>query len=88
MSDEQGPDYWADQQYVANEAASILEGLKEYLMISEQEGGLSLHGMATIQASLSLLREILLDRYGLTKKPLLDMDVEDFMEFVINEANQ
>lgn len=84
----QGPDDWADQQYVVNEAASVLEELREYLIIAEGEGGLSLHGMATIQASLMILREILLERYGLMKKPLLDMDVEDFMEFVVNEANQ
>ena len=71
-------DYWADQQYVANEAASILEKLAE-------DPGLEEHQI--IQASLTMLREMILNHYGLLKETLVATDVDDFVEFVVNEAN-
>ena len=71
-------DYWADQQYVANEAANILEKLAE-------DSGLEEHQI--IQASLTMLREMVLNHYGLLKDTLVATDVDDFVEFVVNEAN-
>jgi hypothetical protein len=70
---------WIDQQYVANEAASILEKL-----IDDP----SLENMATVQASLTMLREVILNAYGLSKEDLLITDYDDFVEFVVNEANE
>ncbi len=70
---------WIDQQYVANEAASILEKLLE-----EPE----LENKQIIQASLTMLREVILNQYGLSKEDLLITDYDDFVEFVVNEANQ
>lgn len=70
---------WVDQQYVANEAASILEKL-----IDDP----SLENMATVQASLTMLREVILNQYGLSKEDLLTTDYDDFVEFVVNEANE
>jgi hypothetical protein len=70
---------WVDQQYVANEAASILEKL-----IDDP----SLENMATVQASLTMLREVILNAYGLSKEDLLITDYDDFVEFVVNEANE
>ena len=66
MNEEQNPDSWADQQYVANEAANILERL------AEENEFTRLQNKPTIEASLTLLREMLLDHYGLTKSPLLE----------------
>lgn len=71
------PDYWADQQYVANEAANILEKLAEE--VGEHP---------ILQASLTMLREMILNHYGLLKDTLVTTDVDDFVEFVVNEANQ
>jgi hypothetical protein len=79
---------WVDQQYMANEAVKVLEGLNEYLTVAQYEGGLSLHGMATIQASLTMLREVILNAYGLSKEDLLITDYDDFVEFVVSEANE
>ena len=73
---------WADQQYVANEAANILGRL------AEDNEFTRLQNKPTIEASLTLLREMLLDHYGLTKSPLLESDIDDFVEFVVNEANE
>lgn len=70
---------WIDQQYVANEAASILEKLLE-----EPE----LENKQIIQASLTMLREVILNQYGLSKEDLLATDYDDFVEFIVNEANQ
>jgi hypothetical protein len=75
----ENPDYWVDQQYVANEAANILEKLAE-------DPGLEEHQI--IQASLTMLREMVLNHYGLLKETLVATDVDDFVEFVVNEANQ
>jgi hypothetical protein len=75
----ESPDYWVDQQYVANEAASILERLAE-------DPGLEEHQI--IQASLTMLREMILNHYGLLKDTLVATDVDDFVEFVVNEANE
>jgi hypothetical protein len=75
----ENPDYWVDQQYVANEAANILEKLAE-------DPGLEEHQI--IQASLTMLREMILNHYGLLKETLVATDVDDFVEFVVNEANQ
>lgn len=71
-------DFWADQQYVANEAANILEKMAE-------DPGLEEHQI--IQASLTMLREMILNHYGLLKETLVTTDVDDFVEFVVNEAN-
>lgn len=70
---------WADQQYVANEAADILEKVVE---------GLPEEGQEIIQAALTMLREVILNQYGLSKEDLLATDYDDFVEFVVNEANQ
>ena len=70
---------WIDQQYVANEAASILEKLAE-------DPGLEEHQI--IQASLTMLREMILNHYGLLKETLVATDVDDFVEFIVNEANE
>ena len=70
---------WIDQQYVANEAASILEKLLE-----EPE----LENKQIIQASLTMLREVILNQYGLSKEDLLTTDYDDFVEFIVNEANE
>jgi hypothetical protein len=70
---------WIDQQYVANEAASILEKLAEEPELGNKE---------IIQAALTMLREVILNQYGLSKEDLLSTDYDDFVEFVVNEANE
>jgi len=70
---------WIDQQYVANEAASILEKLAEEPELGNKE---------IIQAALTMLREVVLNQYGLSKEDLLGTDYDDFVEFVVNEANE
>jgi len=70
---------WADQQYVANEASNILEKMVEEMPEEGQE---------IIQASLTMLREVILNAYGLSKEDLLITDYDDFVEFVVNEANR
>ena len=70
---------WIDQQYVANEAASILEKLAEEPELGNKE---------IIQAALTMLREVVLNQYGLSKEDLLSTDYDDFVEFVVNEANE
>lgn len=73
---------WIDQQYVANEAASILERL------AEENEFTRLKNKPIIEASLTMLREVILNQYGLSKEDLLATDYDDFVEFVVNEANQ
>jgi hypothetical protein len=70
---------WIDQQYVANEAASILEKLAEEPELGNKQ---------IIQAALTMLREVILNQYGLSKEDLLSTDYDDFVEFVVNEANE
>ncbi len=72
-------DNWIDQQYVANEAASILEKLAEEPELGNRQ---------IIQAALTMLREVVLNQYGLSKEDLLSTDYDDFVEFVVNEANE
>lgn len=74
----ENPDYWVDQQYVANEAASILEKLAEEPELGDKQ---------IVQAALTMLREVVLNQYGLSKENLLSTDYDDFVEFVVNEAN-
>lgn len=73
---------WIDQQYVANEAASVLERLAEdpalKMLVKEDQ---------IIQAALIMLREVILNQYGLSKEDLLTTDYDDFVEFIVNEAN-
>lgn len=73
---------WVVQQTIALDAADILEKL------AEENEFTRLRNKPTIEASLTLLREMLLDHYGLTKSPLFGSDIDDFVEFVVNEANQ
>lgn len=73
---------WVVQQTIALDAADILEKL------TEENEFTRLRNKPTIEASLTLLREMLLDHYGLTKSPLFRSDIDDFVEFVVNEANQ
>lgn len=73
---------WIDQQYVANEAASILERL------AEENEFTRLKNKPIIEAALTMLREVILNQYGLSKEDLLTTDYDDFVEFVVNEANQ
>lgn len=73
---------WIDQQYVANEAASILERL------AEENEFTRLKNKPIIEAALTMLREVILNQYGLSKEDLLATDYDDFVEFVVNEANQ
>lgn len=73
---------WVVQQTIALDAADILEKL------AEENEFTRLRNKPTIEASLTLLREMLLDHYGLTKSPLFRSDIDDFVEFVVNEANQ
>lgn len=73
---------WIDQQYVANEAASILERL------AEENEFTRLKNKPIIEAALTMLREVILNQYGLSKQDLLATDYDDFVEFVVNEANQ
>ena len=72
-------DNWIDQQYVANEAASILEKLAEEPELGNKQ---------IIQAALTMLREVVLNQYGLSKEDLLGTDYDDFVEFIVNEANE
>jgi len=37
---------------------------------------------------LTMLREVILNQYGLSKEDLLSTDYDDFVEFVVNEANE
>jgi len=74
----ENPDHWVDQQYVANEAASILEKLAEEPELGDKQ---------IVQAALTMLREVVLNQYGLSKEDLLSTDYDDFVEFVVNEAN-
>lgn len=73
---------WIDQQYVANEAASILERL------SEENEFTRLKNKPMIEAALTMLREVILNQYGLSKEDLLTTDYDDFVEFIVNEANE
>ena len=73
---------WIDQQYVANEAASILERL------AEENEFTRLKNKPIIEAALTMLREVILNQYGLSKEDLLTTDYDDFVEFVVNEVNQ
>ena len=58
---------WIDQQYVANEAASILERL------SEENEFTRLKNKPMIEAALTMLREVILNQYGLSKEDLLTL---------------
>ena len=85
-----GQDRWADQQYIANEAAAVLEELVEGLSQLERVG---LHAyVAThaniLEACLTLVREVILHEYGLSKSSLLQSDMDDFVEFVVHEGNK
>jgi hypothetical protein len=81
---------WAEQQHIANEAANVLDKLVEGLGQIEQIG---LHAyVAThaniVEASLTMMREVILQEYGLSKEPIVRTDMDDFVEFVVHEGNK
>jgi hypothetical protein len=81
---------WAEQQHIANEAARVLEELVEGLGQIEQIG---LHAyVAThvnvVEAALTMMREVVLQEYGLSKEPMVQTDMDDFVEFVVHEGNK
>jgi len=81
---------WAEQQHIANEAANVLDKLIETFEKLEQTG---LHEfLAThtniMEASLTMMREVVLQEYGLSKEPMVQTDMDDFVEFVVHEGNK
>jgi hypothetical protein len=83
-------DKWADQQYIANEAVNALDELISGLDQLEQIG---LHAFVAthssiLHASLTLVREVILQEYGLNRENLLASDIDDFVEFIVDEVNK
>lgn len=83
-------EYFANQRFIASEAATALDRMVIGLSELEQIG---LHAyVAThsslIQASMMLAREVILKYYGLTDDPMTEADMDDFVEYVVDEVNR
>lgn len=81
---------WAEQQYIASEAANSLDKIIEGLEQIEQIGlsaFIATHS-SIIHASLTLVREVVLQEYGLNREKLLASDIDDFVEFIVDEVNK
>jgi hypothetical protein len=81
---------FVEQQFIASEAAVALDKMVAGLGELEQIG---LHAyVAThsdlIQASMMLAREVILKYYGLTDDPMTEADMDDFVEYVVDEVNR
>jgi len=81
---------FVEQQFIASEAAVALDKMVAGLSELEQIG---LHAyVAThsdlIQASMMLAREVILKYYGLTDDPMTEADMDDFVEYVVDEVNR
>lgn len=79
-----------EQRFIASEAAAALDKMIVSLNEIEQIG---LHAyVAThsdlIQASMMLAREVILKCYGLTDDPMTEADMDDFVEYVVDEVNR
>jgi hypothetical protein len=83
-------DKWAEQQHIASEAANALDELISGLDQLEQIGlsaFIATHS-SIIHASLTLVREVVLQEYGLNREKLLASDIDDFVEFIVDEVNK
>ena len=81
---------YAEQTFIASEAVIALDKMLEGMSQLEQIG---LHAyVATHQdilmAALTLSKEVIMRYYGLTDDPMTDHDVDDFVEFIVDEANR
>jgi len=79
-----------EQQYIASEAVVALDKMIEGMMELEQIG---LHAyVAThsnvLMAALTMSKEVIMRFYGLTDDPMTGHDVDDFVEFIVDEVNQ
>lgn len=81
---------FAEQQYIASEAVVALDKMIEGMMELEQIG---LHAyVAThsnvLMAALTMSKEVIMRFYGLTEDPMTGHDVDDFVEFIVDEVNR
>lgn len=81
---------YAEQKFIASEAVVALDKMLEGLSQLEQIG---LHAyVAThsnvLMAALTMSKEVIMRFYGLTDDPMTDHDVDDFVEFIVDEVNR
>lgn len=81
---------FVEQQFIAGEAVVALDKMIEGMTQLEQIG---LHAyVAThsdiLMAALTMSKEVIMRFYGLTDDPMTDHDVDDFVEFIVNEVNR
>lgn len=81
---------YVEQQFIASEAAVELDKLAECLNGIEQVA-LFMYiskNRDTLMAAVTMMREVILKYYGLTDDPIVDIDMDDFVEFIVDEANK
>lgn len=79
-----------EQQFIAGEAAAELDKLAECLNDVEQIA-LFMYissNRNTLMAAVTMMREVVLKYYGLTDDPIVDIDMDDFVEYILDEANK
>ncbi len=81
---------YVEQQFIAGEAAAELDKLVQGLNDVEQIA-LFMYissNLNTLLAAVTMMREVILKYYGLTDDPIVDIDMDDFVEFIVDEANK
>lgn len=81
---------YVEQQFIASEAAVELDKLAECLNGIEQVA-LFMYiskNRDTLMAAVTMMREVILKYYGLTDDPIIDIDMDDFVEFIVGEGNR
>lgn len=81
---------YVEQQFIAGEAAAELDKLVQGLNDIEQIA-LFMYissNLNTLLAAVTMMREVILKYYGLTDDPIVDIDMDDFVEFIVDEANK
>lgn len=79
-----------EQQFIAGEAAAELDKLVQGLNDVEQMA-LFMYissNQNMLLAAVTMMREVILKYYGLTDDPIVDIDMDDFVEYVLDEANK
>ena len=77
---------YVEQQFIAGEAAAELDKLVQGLNDVEQIA-LFMYissNLNTLLAAVTMMREVILKYYGLTDDPIVDIDMDDFVEFIVD----
>jgi hypothetical protein len=78
---------WAEQQYIAHEAMNQLTALRDKFEEVGEVKGIDAKELTMMLSTFDCMVDIIGSQYGLEKEKFLETDMDDYVEFIVNEGN-